>query len=277
MFRSATDFPFPFTTPTPTPTATPEPTPTPTPKPEPSAKPTLEINCVSTAAASNLKVEVTGTLAYNKTGIPGAAIYVGYSPDSGNRWENFSLVQTGANGGFEAVWTPNATGNYLVSARWAGNDSLHWMNATVNLAAIADSAGNEFSVESNSTISNFNYNSETQELNFNTNGTLGSTGYAQVCIPKTLVSDILTLDVNIDGRTIAFTGKSQDDVWVISCVYTQSEHAFTSANTIRADNKSSRDTLDSDYRRRSSFNRSCSVRGGYQTQAQNRCNRCIHP
>jgi hypothetical protein len=222
-------FPFPFSTPTPTPSPTPEPTvtPIPTPKPEPTAKPALEIYCISTAAASSLKVDVTGTLTYNKTAIPSAAVYVGYSADGGNKWENFSLVQTRADGGFETVWTPNATGNYLVSASWVGNDSLYWMNATVNLATMPDSAGNEFSVVSNTTVSNFNYNSATQELSFNTNGNSSTTGYAQVCIPKTLVSDIQMVTLNIDGKPVTFTSESQSDVWVISCVYTQSEHAFT--------------------------------------------------
>ncbi len=171
-------FPFPFDTPTPTPTATPEPTPTP--KPEPTVYPTVTLNCISIAAASNLKVQVTGTLTYNKTGIPSTAVYVGFSADGGNQWENFSLIQTHADGSFQTVWTPNATGNYLLCARWSGNDSLHWMNATVNLATISDSSGNEFSVASNSTLSNLSYNSTTRELIFNANGNSSTTGYAQV-------------------------------------------------------------------------------------------------
>ena len=225
----ANGLPFAFPTPTATPSSTPEPTvtPVPTPRPEPTVKPTIEIDCISTSVAGNLKVQVTGSLTYNKTGIPGAAIYVGYSADGGNKWENFSLVQTLADGGFETLWTPNATGSYLVSASWAGNDSLHWMNATVNLVTMPDSAGNEFSVVSNSTISNLNYSSATQELSFSRNGNSSTTGYAQVCIPKTLVSDIHTITVNIDGKPVTFTSESQDDVWVISFVYTQSQHDFT--------------------------------------------------
>jgi hypothetical protein len=137
------------------------------------------------------------------------------------------LVQTGVDGGFAAVWTPNATGNYLLCAQWMGNDTLHWMNATVNLSLTSDSSGNEFSVMSNSTVSNFNYEEATRTVSFNTNGTSGTTGYMQVCIPKTVLSDWQTLTVNMDGQSVAFGGKSQDDVWVISCVYAQSEHAFT--------------------------------------------------
>jgi hypothetical protein len=222
---------FPFSTPTPTPSPSPEPTvtPIPTPRPEPSAKPTIEIDCKSTAAISNLKVTVTGTLTYNKTAIPSASIYLSFSADSGNRWENFSLVQTRADGSFGALWIPNATGNYLLNAKWDGNSTLHWMNATLNLALMPDSAGNVFSVASNSTIFDLNYAAATQTISFNTNGTASTTGYAHVCIPKTLVSDIHTLGVNIDGKPIAFAFSSepQDDVWVISCIYSQSQHAFT--------------------------------------------------
>ncbi|MCW4004025.1 MAG: hypothetical protein NWE95_08975 [Candidatus Bathyarchaeota archaeon] len=217
----------PFPTPTPTPPPEPTPTPVPTPRPEPSAKPTITIDCKTTASASNPKVQVTGTLTYNNTGISGAAIYVSYSVDDGNNWENFSLVQTHADGGYEAVWIPNATGNYLISAQWDGNDTLHWMNATANLATMPDLAGNQFSVVSNSTISNLAYNDAKQELSFNTNGTSSTTGYFHVCIPKTLVVDIQTVEVNVDGTPVTFTSKSHTDVWVISCVYTQSQHAFT--------------------------------------------------
>jgi hypothetical protein len=225
------DSPFQFSTSTPTPSPTPEPTttPIPTPRPEPTAKPTLEIDCTSTAIANDLKVTVTGTLTYNKTAIPRASIYLAYSSDSGIKWENFSLVQTQVDGGFGAFWIPNATGNYLLSAQWEGNSTLHWMNATVNLALKSDSAGNVFSIASNSTISSLNYIAATQTLSFNTNGTTSTTGYVHVCIPKTLVSDIHTLGVNIDGKPIAFafSSETQDNVWVISCIYSQSQHAFT--------------------------------------------------
>ncbi len=225
----ANDPPFIFGSPTPTPTPTPVPTatPVPTPRPEPTAWPKLEMYCRSTAGESNLKVTVTGTLTYNKTAIPDAIVYVGFSADSGNKWENFALTQTHADGSFDAVWIPNATANYLICAQWDGNATLHWLNATASLSIIPDSAGNIFSVVSNSTISNFAYNSTTQILSFNTNGTTSTTGYVYACIPKTLVSDIQALHVNIDGKAIEFGSESQDDVWVVSCVYTQSEHAFS--------------------------------------------------
>ena len=219
----------PFSTPTPSPSPTPEPTTTPIPthRPEPTAKPTITINCVSSTDSSNPIVTVSGTLTYNETSIPSAAVYVGYSADNGNKWENFSLVQTHADGGFETLWTPNATGNYMFSAQWEGNTTLHWINATVNLALTSDSTGNVFSVASNSTISGLDYNPATQIISFKTNGTSSTTGYIHICVPKNLVSDIQTLEINLDEKPIAFGYESKDDVWIISCIYTQSQHAFT--------------------------------------------------
>ena len=212
----------------PTPTSTPQPTttPVPTPRPVPSAKPTMELYCTSTATQNNLKIEVTGTLTYNKTGIPDAAVYLSYSDNSADNWTNFTLVKTNANGGFGALWSPKTTGNYLVCASWEGNETLRWMNATVNLALASDGAGNVFSVASNSSISGLAYDAASQQLSFRTNGTASTTGYAYVSVPKTLVSDAQTLKVNIDGTPIAFSSESKDDVWVICCVYSQSVHTF---------------------------------------------------
>ena len=99
----ADGFPFPTATPNPTPTPIPTATSVPTPRPEPSARPTLEMYCRSTAPASNLQVAVTGTLTYNKTAITDANIYIGYSVDGGEVWENFELVKTNAAGDFGAT------------------------------------------------------------------------------------------------------------------------------------------------------------------------------
>ena len=224
----ANDPPLFFETSTPTVTPTPEPTstPAPTPRPEPSAWPTIEIQCISGASTDNPRIEVTGILIYNNTGIEDAPIYVGYSADSGCNWTDISLVHTQADGRFESVWIPDTIGYYSMRVQWDGNLTLHWVNATVNLALASNSAGNLFSVGSNSTILNVAYNSENQQLSFITNSTTG-TGYVQVCIPKALLDNAQLADVKVDGKPAAFASESQDDVWVISCLYSQDIHAFT--------------------------------------------------
>jgi hypothetical protein len=214
--------------PTPTPTATPTPTttPTPTPRPEPSARPTLQMYLTSTASSNNPKVTVSGTLTYNHTGIEGAPIYTAFSVDNGNNWQNFSLVQTHSDGSFSTIWVPNATGSYLVSTQWDGNLTLHWLNTTASLALTPDSAGKMFSVASNSTLSGLTYDSASRQLRFSTNGTTNTVGYLSICVPKALAADAQALQVKKDGAAQTFGIQSQDDVWVISCTYTQSTHNF---------------------------------------------------
>jgi hypothetical protein len=217
----------PFMFPTPTPTPEPTPTPIPTPKPEPTIWSTLTIHCISSASASNPKIQVSGVLTYNNTGIPNTAIYVGYSADFGANWKNFSLVQTHSDGTYGTVWIPKATGNYLVNAHWDGNDTLHWLDATANMALTSDGSGNEFSVISNSTLTDLTYNSATQKLSFTTNGTSSTTGYLYICVPKALASDAHVLKLSVDAAPTTFTSENQDDIWFLYCVYSQSAHTFT--------------------------------------------------
>lgn len=219
---------FQVTEPTPTPTATPTPTtkPTSTPRPEPSARPTLQMYLTSAESSNNPKVTVSGTLTYNHTGIEGAPIYAAYSANKGKTWQNFSLVQTHSDGSFSTVWVPNATGNYMVSTQWDGNLTLHWLNTSTSLVLTPDSAGNEFSVASNSTLSDLIYDSASRQLRFSTNGTSNTVGYLTICVPKALAADAQALQLKMDGASQTFGIQSQDGVWVISCTYSQSSHDF---------------------------------------------------
>ncbi len=211
----------------PTPTASPAPTPLPTPKPEPKLWPNLDIKIVSSASSATPKIQVSGTLTYNKTAISDAQIYVGYSADQGVNWKNFSLVQTRSDGSYVAVWIPNATGNYIVNAHWEGNSTLHWLDASAHLALTVDSFGNAFSVVSNSSIQKFSYDQKTQVLHFEVNGTQDADAYAYVSIPKSQLGDTHVLQIKIDGQPLQFTTESQEETWVVACMFLDGEHSLT--------------------------------------------------
>ena len=59
---------------------------------------------------------------------------------------------------------------------------------------------NVFTLTSNSTITQFAFNSTTKELSFIASGPSGTKGYVNIYIPKTLISDISTLKTYIDGN-----------------------------------------------------------------------------
>lgn len=224
----ANDSPFLFEDSTSTLTATPQstPTPDPTPRPEPSVWPTLEMFAVTSASADKPKVEISGRLTYNNSGIELAPIYAAFSADGGSTWQNFSLVQTKADGSFSTIWMPNSTGNYMLSAKWDGNLTLHWLNATLSLALTPDDEGNQFSVVSNTTITGLTYNSTSRQLSFMANTTEGA-GYLYVTVSKGLVNNADMLLLKMDGTQQSFSSELHEDTWVISCLYLQGEHTFT--------------------------------------------------
>jgi hypothetical protein len=209
--------------PSPTPTPTPTPAPTPSPSP-PKPTPTIDVSCKGTATSTGLKVEIKGNLSYNGAALSGESVLISYSVTGGSSWESLTSVNTGSDGGFIAVWTPSVTGNYLIKAKWEGNSEFNEATTIANLALTPYSEQNVFSVTSNSTITEFAFNSTSKELSFTVSGPSNTTGYVKVYIPKSLISDISDLKVYVDGNLITYNSKSQEDSWIISFSYSHSEH-----------------------------------------------------
>ena len=81
-----------------------------------------------------------------------------------------------------------------------------------------------FSIVSNSTISQLAFNSASQELSFTASGPSGTTGFANVTISKTLISDISALQVYLDGSKISYTVTNFPTSWLIYITYHHSTH-----------------------------------------------------
>lgn len=202
----------------------PNPTASPSPSPMPLNSVLIQLACQSTASYPNFEVTITGSLTTQGTAVQSAPIYLSYSVDGGNTWNQLTSVLTDGSGNFEALWKPSATGNYLVNAEWSGNSDFARSSVIVNFVLAPFQEKNLFSVSSNSTITALVFNSETHELSFSTNGTSGTTGYVKVYIPKSLVSDISNLKVYLDGTQLSPSTQSQGDSWMVSFTYHQSTH-----------------------------------------------------
>jgi hypothetical protein len=151
-------------------------------------------------------------------------VLISYSVTGGNYWVDLTSVKTGAAGDFLAVWMPSVTGNYLIKAKWEGNSTIAEGSAVVNLALTPDSERNVFSVASNSTISEFAFNSTSEQLTFTASGPSGTTGHVSVYIPKSLIGDIADLRVYVDGIRTTYSSESLEDSWVLSFDYSHSVH-----------------------------------------------------
>jgi parallel beta-helix repeat protein len=220
----------PDSTPTPSPTEPPisnapsPPTPSPSPPPTSQNETALDLSCQSSTSFQTFKVEINGNLTFRGTGLSRLPILLSVSADGGNVWGNLTLVTTDRDGRFAAIWTPLTDGDYVLRAVWMGNSQYLGTNKTINFAATSLEGENVFSVSSNSTLSGVTFNSTTCELSFGVVGPSGTSGYVEVCIPKSLVNNSSLLKVYLDGEQLTYLVEMREDFWLISFTYRHSVH-----------------------------------------------------
>ncbi|MGD6852048.1 MAG: hypothetical protein ACQCN6_08320 [Candidatus Bathyarchaeia archaeon] len=199
------------------------------PTPQPTKAPatnetTIHLTCQS-SVSTNIRVNIKGSLTSAGVGISNASILLSYSIDTGTHWNEFTAVNTDDNGVFNVLWTPQATGNYLINATWLGSN--HTVTTVTSLAIAPCDSQSLFSVTSNSTLSGLSFDSASKQLSFSVSGPTGTTGYFDINIPKTLISDVSGLQVNLDGTAVHYDLQSQGDSWLVSFAYHHSSHHVT--------------------------------------------------
>ena len=188
--------------------------------------PSLTISLNTPTTYTGFKVDISGKLTYNKTGIPAADLLLSYSVTGGQTWNDITSVMTSSDGSYFAQWIPTATGNYLVRAEWNGNASLRLsrLEANSTLAVTQLEEKYVFSVVSNSAVSELAFNSTSRILSFTVNGPSGTASYTNVTIAKSLIGDISELKIYLDGNQISYNTVSAGDSWLLNFLYQHSTH-----------------------------------------------------
>jgi len=187
----------------------------------------LSISCSSSTAHAGFRVNINGRLAYiNGSAISGPRITLSYSVTNGASWNDITSVTSESDGNYSAQWFPLATGIFIVKAAWAGDVShgIWRASAKVNISVVPFVETYVFSVVSNSTVSQLNFESAKRELTFTVEGPSGTEGYADVCIAKTLIGNIEGVEVKLNGTEIDYTATSIDDSYLIHFTYQHSAH-----------------------------------------------------
>ncbi len=216
--------------PQPTPSTTPNPTPTPGPIPTPTPSlptPDLTVSCNSFTSSSNLTLEINGSLTADGTTLSGAPILISYSVTGGTSWQALTQEYTAPDGSFLAEWLPTATGSYVINATYPGNSAYSSTSTAVSLTVmpfLTQSAQDVFSVVTNSSLSDLEFNSTSRELTFTVTGPSSTTGYVNAYIAKPLITDITTLKVVLDGNQLNYTAISQPNSYLIYITYNNSTH-----------------------------------------------------
>ncbi len=187
---------------------------------EPSVNPHL----VASAELAGSYVEIRGTLSRYGTGVSFAPLLISYNVDSSNSWNNLTTVNTDANGDYSALWLPSATGTYQLKVTWEGNASLSKTSTIINLVVATIQDNSLISIASNSTITLFSLNTNTEEISFNVTGPSNTTGYVRLSVYKTLFQNITQTIIYLDGRQLNYTVLSTDNSWNLYFAYSHSTH-----------------------------------------------------
>jgi hypothetical protein len=198
------------------------------PKPNDTRIPTtLAVSCKSSASYSNFNAQIEGYLTGGGGVLPNVPIFISYSVTGGKTWVPLTSVNTNDKGVFSATWMPDVTGDYLIKAAWDGDATFSEAVTVVNFAVAAFEEETVFSITSNSTISQLSFDSDNSELSFGVTGPSGTTGYVNLYVPKSLITDISSLKVYLDQNQLSYTYQDSGDSWVVLFNYDHSTHMVT--------------------------------------------------
>jgi hypothetical protein len=128
---------------------------------------------------------------------------------------------------FNDVYTPYYTMNVLTITTTPPQTSEPIPTASENqtdTSPLLTPDPNIFNVQSNSSVSEFYFDSVNQELSFNVSGSSGTMGCTNVTIAKSFLSNVNNLKVYLDGTPVDFTVTSNDSSWLITLIYHHSAH-----------------------------------------------------
>ena len=231
MFFNPATLPQPIQVPNPPPSPTPNPTsklepaqPTPTTQPSwTRIKTSIDISCRSTASITGYTARLEGVLMGNGSGIPNSYIMLYLSQD-GQVWSNLPSAKTNGTGYFSTTWNLPAVGTYLVNATYIGNMAFEPTSEIVNFAVTPIENENVLSITSNSTVSSVSFNSTSMQFSFEVEGTNGTTGFTNLYVNKSLVTNVDSITVYLDGDKVPYTTMSVGDSWLVSFTYHHSSH-----------------------------------------------------
>jgi len=189
--------------------------------------PVLLVSCQRSPTDSNFTLQITGNLTAGGAGLAGAPVLLSYSRDYGNSWNQLAWLNTDNVGSFALVWNPPEEGNFLLQAMYPGSMWYTETSTIVNFWNTPILEQQVFSIQTNSTLSAFSFNSSSNKLSFSVSGPFGSTGYVNLRVAKNLIGNVSDLQVYLDGEELSYITESVGDSWLIYFNYYHSVHTVT--------------------------------------------------
>ncbi len=173
------------------------------------------------------QVIIEGTLSFQGAGVPFAPLQISYSMDEGNSWNYINTAETNGDGEYSTSWLPQERGTYEIQVTWEGNESIPQASITFFVVVAPGQENEQVSIASNSTITEFSFNTEAQTITFNVSGPSDTIGYVRLYVSKAVIQNLTSTHVYVDGAETSYSSSSTDDAWIIYITYSHSTHNVT--------------------------------------------------
>jgi len=185
----------------------------------------ISIATESQSTIIGFAVNISGTLT-DSYGVPlKNENVILYSAVSGvDSWSPIASDSTDNIGNYHVQWIPSATGYFVIKAIYAGDFTYVGASNSVTLSILPYSDEYVFSVESNSTVSGLNFDTQNMTLSFDVNGPEGTTGYVRVTLTKNLAPDMSKLKILVDSSNCDYAYQETNASWIVTFTYTHSVH-----------------------------------------------------
>ena len=202
----------------------------------PAESSSVTLNCVKIVTSISISTDCSSTIVgfgVNVTGmladeygnaLKNENVVLYYTFGGLGTWAPITSDITDNHGNYFVTWIPTATGYFTIKVEWAGNATHLGASSTVALSTLPYQNQYVFTVESNSTISDLTFNSNSNKLSFVADGENGTTGYTRVTIAKSLIMDVTKIKVLVDGLEYNYTVTELNDSWVLLFTYDHSVH-----------------------------------------------------
>lgn len=185
----------------------------------------ISITTESQSSVVGFAVNISGTLTdMQGVALKGENVVLYYAVSGVDFWSPIASDSTDDLGNYYAQWIPAGTGYFVVKAVFTGNSTYAGTSSNITLSILPYGTDYVFGVESNSTVSDLNFDAQNTTLSFEVSGAEGTTGYVRVTLAKTLAPDISKLTVQLDSSNYSYTYQETDVSWIVTFTYTHSVH-----------------------------------------------------
>jgi hypothetical protein len=158
----------------------------------------------------------------------GEPVFLHYTFPEYGSWIPVTSDVTDESGEYNINWIPPATGSFTLKAEWKGNATHSGSSDIVSLSIMPYKNEQVFSVESNSTVTGFVFNSTSLKFKFSVSGPDDTKGYVKLIVAKSIVTDVTGVEVLLDGKKMSYSISSLgDSSWLLLFSYAHSTHDVT--------------------------------------------------